>query len=180
MDSMPLNEPSFQLLLSTVDDIIETSAMQNVETASDEDKMTLIDAVMRAVCRECTSRVKIERNVSFKCKALQAFGRVDLLRDGEMEKAIVIQCNENEFDKAMAQMAVILETALLERVAREPEMNEHIYGIVSDFLTWKVMELGPEEARFCTLKNENKKEDGLRLAVGALAALLQGKEAREI
>ncbi|EEY67664.1 uncharacterized protein PITG_18173 [Phytophthora infestans T30-4] len=161
IDPMPLNESSFELLLSTVGDIIETSSMENVATASDEDKMALIDAVMRAVCRECTSQMKIERNVTFKGKALESFGRVDLLRYGNLENAII--------------------TALLERLEKDPQMNEHIYGVVSDLLTWQVMEVDAEGARFCTLiVNENEKEDGLRNVIGSLAALLQGKEARDV
>ncbi|ETI49119.1 hypothetical protein F441_06966 [Phytophthora nicotianae CJ01A1] len=180
IDPMPLNEPSFELLLSTVDDIIETSSMENVATASDEDKTTLIDAVMRAVCRECTSQTKIERHVLFKGKALESFGRVDLLRDGNLENAIVVECDEQNFDKGIARMVITAETALLERLEKDPQMDEHIYGIVSDLLTWQVMEVGAEGARFCKLKvDESEKEDGLRCVVGALAALLQGKEARD-
>ncbi|KAG7380035.1 hypothetical protein PHYPSEUDO_007847 [Phytophthora pseudosyringae] len=181
IDPVPLNEPSFELLLQTVDDIVETSSMANVATASDEDKMALIDAVTRAVCRECTSRVKMQRNVSFKCKAFEPFGRVDLLRYGDVEKAVVMECNERDFDKGVAAMAVAAETALLERLEKEPEMDERIYGVVSDFLTWQVLELGLEGARFCKLSvDENGKENGLRGVVGALAALLQGKEARDV
>ncbi|KAG2775936.1 hypothetical protein JG687_00011299 [Phytophthora cactorum] len=181
IDPMPLNEPSFELLVATVDDIIKTSSMENVATASDEDKMTLIDAVIRAVCRECTSRMKIERNVAFKGKALEPFGRVDLLRDGNLENAIVVECNEQVFDKGIAQMVLVAETALLERLEKDPQMDEHIYGVVSDLLMWQVMEVGAEGARFCKLTvDENEKEDGLRRVVGALAALLQGKEARDV
>ncbi|POM79425.1 Crinkler (CRN) domain containing hypothetical protein [Phytophthora palmivora] len=146
--------------------------MTSVEAASDEDKTILIDAVIRAVCRECTSRVKIERKVTFKCKALEAFGRVDVLRHGEFEKAVVMECNKNDFDKDGLAGAAF---------TRDPKMNEHIYGVVSDFLTWQVMELGTEEARFCKLcVNESKREDGLRAVLGVLAALLQGKEARDV
>ncbi|KAF4038490.1 hypothetical protein GN244_ATG09364 [Phytophthora infestans] len=181
IDPMPLNESSFELLLSTVGDIIETSSMENVATASDEDKMALIDAVMRAVCRECTSQMKIERNVTFKGKALESFGRVDLLRYGNLENAIIVECNKQVFDKGMAQTAITAETALLERLEKDPQMNEHIYGVVSDLLTWQVMEVDAEGARFCTLiVNENEKEDGLRNVIGSLAALLQGKEARDV
>ncbi|POM75328.1 Crinkler (CRN) domain containing hypothetical protein, partial [Phytophthora palmivora] len=123
--------------------------MTSVEAASDEDKTILIDAVIRAVCRECTSRVKIERKVTFKCKALEAFGRVDVLRHGEFEKAVVMECNKNDFDKGIAQMEFPQVTASQFESDRKMVGNEHIYGVVSDFLTWQVMELGTEEARFC-------------------------------
>ncbi|KAE9308821.1 hypothetical protein PF001_g10987 [Phytophthora fragariae] len=74
IDPMPLNEPSFELLLATVNDIIETSSMTSLETASDADIATLVDTVVRALCRECTSRVKIERNASFKCRVNRPSG----------------------------------------------------------------------------------------------------------
>lgn len=181
IDPIPLNEPSFELLLATVNDIIDTSSMTTIETASDADKATLIDAVVRAVCRECTSRVKIHRNVSFKSKALESFGRVDLLRDGEKERAVVVGCKEPNFGKGVAQMTLAAETALLELLEKDPETKEHIYGVASDFLVWQVMEMGAEGARFGRfVVDGNTKEDDLRQVVGTLAALLQGKETRQV
>ncbi|GMF20330.1 unnamed protein product [Phytophthora lilii] len=100
---MLLNDSSFQLLASKVDDIIATSVMERTNDASDTDKMTLIDAVVRAVFRECSSRVKLERNASFKCTALEAFGELDLLRAGGIEKSVVFECGGYSFDKGIAR-----------------------------------------------------------------------------
>jgi hypothetical protein len=180
IDPMPLNEPSFELLTKTVDDIIDTSSMEAVAAASDTDKVLLIDAVIRAVCRECTSRVKIHRDVSFKCKALEGFGRVDVLRSGDAEKAVATECKTEMFDQGVARLAVAVETALLERIEKEQETNGTVFGIASDFLTWQVMELSADGARFCKFAvDESEREVGLREIVGALAALLQGKEASD-
>ncbi|KAL4145803.1 hypothetical protein PRNP1_011679 [Phytophthora ramorum] len=180
IDPMPLNEHSLELLLATVDDLIETSSMETIDTASETDKMMLVDAVMRAVCRECTSCVKIERNVTFKSEVLEPFGRVDLLRAGKMEKAIVMQCKKQDFDRGLTEMAIAVEIALLERMEKGPDSKANIYGFMSDFVTWHVMELSAKRARFCKFTvDASKREDDLRTLVGALSALVQGKEARD-
>ncbi|KAE9008975.1 hypothetical protein PF010_g11138 [Phytophthora fragariae] len=150
IDPMPLNEPSFELLLATLSARCAGSA-------------------------RVVSRLSATRRSS-----AESTGRVDLLRDGEKEKAVVVERKEHNFDVGVAQGALVAETALLERLEKDPEMKENVYGIVSDFLTWQLMELSVDGARFCKfVVDENKKEVDLRQIVGALAALLQGKESRE-
>ncbi|KAF1791034.1 hypothetical protein GQ600_17374 [Phytophthora cactorum] len=126
------------------------------------------------------ARMKIERNVAFKGKALEPFGRVDLLRDGNLENAIVVECNEQVFDKGIAQMVLVAETALLERLEKDPQMDEHIYGVVSDLLMWQVMEVGAEGARFCKLQWMKTRKRMVSAVLSEPCCSTPGKEARDV
>lgn len=172
-----LSEARLESLHELVKQIVRVNRIQFFEMCGKEENLALILAIMVATIDECprADLVALQHKVLLKSSQLNACGRAELVATKRGRRALLVECKSADFDKVFAQMTIDTEAMLLERLEDQPDSNDSVFGVVSNFLHWHFMHLTRHKASFFQVHiDPTNMREGLRRVSGALLSILNG------